>query len=440
MKPYLKPIFDTIFILALAAYILAGTTLTPFHADEATQIYMSHDYAYQFLQGDLNLVTYHDPPISQQEQDLRMLNGSVNKYLVGLAWHLAGFNVEQLNQQWDWGADYNYNTTTNHAPSQELLIASRIPSAVLLATGVLWIFLIGMQLGGRPTAYLAALFYALNPLLLVNGRRAIMEGSFIAFTLLTVLAAIWWVKASHNRIWLAAILLGAAAGLALASKHTALFVIVPLLSACFLWALAGAVCIESRQQGIRGLVSLLVVGAVAVLIFYILNPVWWGDPLNRAGEVLALRERLLSEQTAVFGGYSGIGASIAGFFSHIFVGLPQYFEVAGWENYIGDQIAAYETSFWKGISIGGSTIGGLILLALTLAGFVRLFLKSPVSNGVRVLVFVWGASALASTLLLTPLDWGRYYLPAIPVVGVLSAYGLAGLAEMLIGKLRGRSG
>lgn len=433
-------IIDALFISVLAVYILAGTALTPFHADEATQIYMSHDFAYQFLQGDLNQVIYHDPPISPQEQALRMINGSVNKYLVGLAWHLAGLSVEQLNEQWDWGADYHCNMTTHHAPSQALLMASRIPSAALLATGVLWIFLIGIQLGGRPTAYLASLFYALNPLLLINGRRAMMEGSFIAFTLLAVLAAIGWIKASDNRIWLAALLFGIASGLALSSKHTALFVVIPLFTACFLSALARSIRKNTRQVGILALVSLLLTGVLTALVFYFLNPVWWGDSLARAGEVLAARGQLLSGQTAAFGGYSDIGAAASGFFRQAFIGLAQYFEVAGWENHIGDQIAAYEASPWRGIAIGGSIVGGLILFALTLVGLARLFLKSPTAYGVRMVVLVWVAAALASTLLLTPLEWGRYYLPAIPAVGMLAAYGLAGLAEALTGKLRGRTG
>jgi len=440
LKPFLKPIIDLIFIVLLALYILAGVALVPFHADEATQVYMSHDYAYQFLQRDLNLITYHDPPISPQEQELRMLNGSINKYLIGLAWHFAGFNIEHLNQQWDWGADFNYNLTTNHAPAQALLMAARIPSALLLASGVLWIFLIGLQLDGRPTAYLAALFYALNPLLLVNGRRAMMEGSFIAFTLLAVLAAIYWMKASGNRLWIISALLGIASGLAFASKHTALFVAAPILGACFLWALVCIIRGDTRQQGVHALLSLLLAGGLAALVFYALNPAWWGDPLHRAGEVLALRERLLSEQMNVFGGYPDFGASVSGFFNHVFIGQPQYFEIAGWENYISDQIAAYEASPWAGIAIGGSIIGGLLLLTLTLIGFARLFVRSAILSGARMIVLVWAVAALASTLLLTPLDWARYYLPAVPVVGLLFAYGLAGLFQFLRGKFRGRAG
>ncbi len=121
--------FDLVWLLILAAYILAGTFLTPFHGDEATQIYMSRDYAYQFLQGDFDRVRYHDPPVSAQEQQLRLLNGTLNKYLIGLAWHLGGFTLDQINEQWDWGADWNYNQQYGHAPSEALLQISRIPSA-----------------------------------------------------------------------------------------------------------------------------------------------------------------------------------------------------------------------------------------------------------------------------------------------------------------------
>ncbi len=107
-----------------------------------------------------------------------------------MAWHLDGFTVDQINEQWDWGADWNYNQSNNHAPSFSLLLISRLPSALLLAAGIVIIFALGRALGGRPAAYLAAAYYALNPPLLLDGRRAMMEGSLIAFSLLTVLAGV----------------------------------------------------------------------------------------------------------------------------------------------------------------------------------------------------------------------------------------------------------
>ena len=165
---------------------------------------------------------------------LRLLNGTVNKYLIGLAWHLGGYSVSDLNEQWDWGADWNYNQSSNHAPSAVLLYVSRLPSALLLAAGAVILFALGRSLGGRSVAYLASLYYALNPALLINGRRAMMEGSLIAFSLLAVLAGVWLLQ--RRALWMA-ILLGIAAGLALASKHTAAFTLVAVFGACGVYAL-----------------------------------------------------------------------------------------------------------------------------------------------------------------------------------------------------------
>jgi hypothetical protein len=90
---------DILWIFALMIYVLAGTRQVPFHGDESTLIMMSRDYYYQFIAGNLAQVTYHDPPLNATEQQLRLLNGTVPKYLIGLAWHVAGFTVDDLNDR-----------------------------------------------------------------------------------------------------------------------------------------------------------------------------------------------------------------------------------------------------------------------------------------------------------------------------------------------------
>ncbi|MFN8564146.1 MAG: glycosyltransferase family 39 protein [Anaerolineae bacterium] len=340
---------------------------------------MSRDYAYQFLQGDLDRVGYHDPPISDQEQELRLLNGTLNKYLIGVAWHLGGFSVDQINEQWDWGADWGYNQQNNHAPSEALLQVTRIPSALLLATGIVPLFLLGRALGGRPVGYLASLYYALNPALLINGRRAMMEGGLIAFSLLVVLAGVWLLR---ERRWWSAILLGAAAGLALASKHTAVFTVVAVFAVCAIYPVVEWIREMVRARHVvplRMWILLLVAVVLALGVFYALNPAWWGDSLGRVGDVLTLRSDLLAGQVAAFGGYGNAGDALGGFFRQVFVNLPQYYESPNWAGYIGDQIARYDGSIWRGVSLGGSLVGGVVLLALTLVGVYALWRdrKSP---------------------------------------------------------------
>ena len=409
-----------IWIIALMLYVVAGTALTPFHGDESTQVYMSRDYVYQFIQRDLNLVQFHEPPISAQEQDLRLLNGTINKYLIGLAWHVGGFTPADLNEQWDWGASWDYNTTTNHAPGSALLNVARMPSALLLAFGVPVMFALGWLTGGRWAAFAASLLYALHPALLVNGRRAMMEGSLTFFSLLTVLAGAWWIKRPR---WIAALTLGVAAGLTVASKHTGAFTVIAVFG-----ALATLTLPRIRGRGgERGwgqrYVMLVLGGVVTALTFYALNPAWWGDPISRAGDVLELREALLEGQTNAFGGYPDAGAALAGFWRQAFTATPQYYEVEGWGGYLAEQIAAYEASIWRGVGLPA-----LILVPLVIIGVIMLVRTTSrqTPRPLRLLIGVWALAMLLTVLLLTPLEWQRYYLPVYPPILLLAGMGFSG--------------
>ncbi len=122
-----------------------------------------------------------------------------------------------------------------------------------------------------------------------------------------------------------------------------------------------------------------------------------------------LRQDLLGGQTATFGGYADFGAALAGFGRQVFVTPPQYFEVAGWDVYLADQIAAYEGSLWRGLPVGA-----LILVPLVVIGVIYLLRKTE--RKLAVLIGGWSLVMLASVLLLTPIEWQRYYLPAYPPV------------------------
>lgn len=414
------------FLILCMAYILAGTSLVPFHGDEATQIAMSRDYAYQFIARDFSRIAFDGEHVTAWEQDLRLLNGTINKYSVGLFWHVAGYSAADLNEQWDWGADFAYNTANNHMPTEGLLHVSRLPSALMLALGVLAIFAIGRWLGGAPVAYVAAAYYTLNPALLINGRRAMMEGSLILFSLLALLVGLWWLRsiaAGERRAqFTSAVLLGLSAGLALASKHSAIFSIAAVFAGCALYLV-----VWHRSRLIAGTAHLLCAGVIALIAFYALNPAWWGDPLGRVSDVLTRRSDLLAGQTAAFGGYPDVSAALDGYFRQSFIVPPQYFEVSGWDAWIGEAIATYGASIWAGVSIGGSALGGVIVMLLTLMGALSLIRDRSALRSTRWLVGVWSLVVLLSTLILTPLEWQRYYLLVYPAIGLLAAAGIRAL-------------
>ncbi len=415
-------LLPALWLILLMAYILIGTATAPFHGDESTLIYMSRDYDYLFIQRDWGKVLYAEPPVSATEQQLRLLNGVIHKYLVGLARQLNNLPSETVNEQWDWGADWNYNQQTGRAPSTALLLTARAASVGFLAAGVVVMFALGKALGGGLTAYAASLYYALHPALLLNGRRAMMESSFLFFTLLLLLVGVWMAqRPSLART----VLLGIVAGLALASKHTALFSVVTVYLSLLIYLIIQSIRSTDDDSPVDYTILpyLVIAALVTGGVFYALNPAWWGDPLGRAQTVWTLRNDLLAGQTDAFGGYADFSDQLAGFLRQAFMAQPQYYEVEGWDATIGGQIAAYEGLPWRGVSIGGSLPGALALGGLLLIGAWRLLRDHRRDEAARWMIGVWALAMLLTTLLLTPIEWQRYYLPAYPAVGLVAALG-----------------
>lgn len=433
----LRRALPVIWLAALITYVLAAIPDVPFHGDESTQIYMSRDYDYLFIARTplRTQVVDFDNPTSATEMQLRLLNGTVSKLLIGLAWHSAGYSVGSLNEQWDWGADWNYNQQFGHAPNADLLRLARLPSAILLAAGVVLMFLLGRTLGGGWVPYAASLYYALNPALLLNGRRAMMEGSFIAFSLLAVLAAVWLFQRPS---WLRTLLLGLAAGLALASKHTALFTVAIVFLTGIGYLIWQSVRSRDDSSPVEYLILPLLITAALVTIgtFLLLNPAWWFDPLGRISTVWQMRQDLLAGQTAAFGGYPNLGEQLVGFLRQTLIVQPQYFEVAGWDQFIGGQISAYEALPWRGVSVGGSVLGAVIWCAIIGLGGWRLIRDRAIDGAARWTIGLWALTMALTTALLTPIEWQRYYLPVYPAVGLIGALGVQTLIQRLAARLR----
>lgn len=432
-------LLDGLWLALLAVYILAGVRLVPLHGDESAHVFMTRDYVYQFIERDLTRIRYSDPPIDPlaiTEQEFRLLNGTVHKYLAGLFWHLAGYDVADLNRVWwTWGADLEYNRQNGALPPDDLLMVTRLASALLMAAGVVVIFGIGRMMAGRGAAYAMSALYALHPVLLLNGRRSMLEGSLMLFSLLTVLAALAWLRAEGRARWAWSLVLGLSAGMAVASKHPGVFTVLSVFITCSLYTLSA--CRHDRSTLTQCLGGLALAGVTALLVFYALNPAWWGDPLRVLSQALTLRARLLDEQTAAFGAYESVFAQVAGFAAQAITGAPQYYEAPDWAAYIADQIAAYEAMPLTGLWLGESLPGRLLLMVLWVAGAIWWARQHDAST--RWLLAGWLVGVGLLTALLTPLDWQRYYLPALLPLVTLAGLGMAPLLTALITRLQRRT-
>lgn len=433
---------DWLWIAALGAYVLLGVPVATFHGDEAMQIYTSHDYVIAFIERDpLRLQTAPPYPIDS-DAHLRILNGTVNRYLIGLSWHVAGLHSGMLPPRpgWDWGLSYDDNVATGHRPVPELLTAARLSSALFFAASIGVIFLLARVTGGRGMAYVVSALYALNPALLLNGRRAMQEGSLLFFGLLTVLTAtvIAQRRARGQRVplyvWVGLIAAGA---LGLASKHnTAIFVV-----GAFAWiALAeiahlGADSLR-RLRRLAGLITVLGVCAVGTLAgFVALSPALWSDPLARLGDLLAVRAELLDIQVGgVPTGPMPLAQRLQFLFFQPFAAPLMQYEVSAWNDAARFQIeaAAYLASPLSGLHVG--ITGGLLLTAVALVGVIALLIRlvrgGPTARAHAAGLLIWLLATMAA-LLANPLPWQRYYLPLMPISALLAGIGFDALGALV---------
>jgi hypothetical protein len=403
-----KRLLDGLWCLALCAYILAGAALVPFHGDESTQIYMGRDFFYALNGQSVALQAFEslDGQAATQQQ-LRLINGTLPKYFFGAITYFQGYSIEQINEQWAWGSGWQWNHENGHVPPENLLWGGRLFSSLMLSVASLAMFGIGYQVSGRLVAYLASALFTLNPAILINGRRAMMEGSMLAFTLLAVFVALYLLK---NRAWWLYVLLGLFSGLAVASKHTSVMTIAGVFLATGLYFL-------SKKFSYRSILGLVLAGILSLATFYALNPAWWNQPIETAKMVLQLRQQLLNEQVSSFSGYANLGEQALGFGRQVFILQPMYSEVEidGFLSEQAEVIRAYEASGLAGLSFG------LLGAVFSFIGIVALW---RMGNASAWLIAVWALAMLVLTLLLTPLEWQRYYLPIYPVMSLLTALGL----------------
>jgi 4-amino-4-deoxy-L-arabinose transferase-like glycosyltransferase len=410
-----------VFIGALILYALAGAVAVPFHGDESTIIATSRDWHVLVIERNPAALFFRDPPPDADaaaDQELRLLNGVVTRYAIGLGWTLAGIPVERLNRQWLWGADLDFNRTTGHVPDEQLLFVSRLASSLLLALSIAAVYAIGRRLIGEGCARLAALVYATLPAVLMNGRRATFEGAMLLTMALVMLAGLAVLDRMRARSggsalpWLPGWLwFGVAAGLAVAAKHTGVMVAAPVGIALIG---VGIGLRQLRQTVIGAAGAALVAGAV----FLALNPAWWNAPLAVPGEVLRLRSDLLAGQVAYYGGFADAGDRI-GALVRTPAGPAQYYEIsAGWPEWIGDQIGAYEAGGLSGIPWGEA---GVLTWTLVILGAGSIPWRRQ--RRVKGAVFLAVTAVLAALLMiLNPIPWQRYYLPlTIPYAILLGA-------------------
>jgi 4-amino-4-deoxy-L-arabinose transferase-like glycosyltransferase len=313
-----------------------------------------------------------------------------------------------------------------HLP--EVLAATRYPTAILTSVGVVGLYFLVRLLFGKRAALLSAVIMALEPFYLALSRvihHDALSTTFMALSLLSFM-----VHLRKHRPFLYLVLSGLTAGLAFLSKSPSLF-LVPftlLLSLGAYWARKRRPwSLDWRRVAELGR-DWAIGGLVAALVFVLLWPAMWVDPL---GTIQGVIDKAF--------GYAASPHERGNFFLGK-VGMdpgPFFYPVA----------LLFRLTPLTLLGIGGS-----LLLLRQIPNPPRADLRwrssSPQGPGAEGTSGRWRAVQIASlwafivcyVLFMTTgaKKFDRYLLPIFPMIDILAALGLLALGGVISEWVRGR--
>lgn len=429
-------LIDALWLVLLAAYALAGVPLNAFHTDETAHIINSLDYADVFFRGDLMSLPVDDAHGSWRSFT-RLLDSTVSRYSFGLAWHLAGASEDELpTMPYSLRVAFEDSYADGRLPSERVLNASRTASVLFFVLSIGALYALARLYGSRPLAYLVTSLYALNPVMLINARRAMQEGSLMGFGMLVILVAAVIVHRQSTgrgvdwRGWLA---LALASGFALLSKNSALL----FIAAAFGWILASEWLQRWPRLPVRTAAILGGCGALMVGLYVLLSPGLWSDPIGRLGDVAALRASEMTRITGNVDGPTPLAWRVENTFTQTYLRDAEYADTDAFRSVpaIAAQAAIYADSPLAGLSLG--PVFGLLATLLALFGLAVICLpqlRPPAPEALYLGIPIWLTPVVLS-LLVNPLPFQRYFLPLIPITSLLTGFGAYGIFRLVtVGK------
>ena len=427
--------------LGFLALYLSSLGSVPFHPDESTQIYMSRDFDVAVLERNPAALAWTAGQPLTPEMRLRLLDAPMTKYLIGIGRWLRGFTPADSNVDWVWGATWDENRAA--IPANSLLLAARLPTAVLGALVAVLAFGIGAQLGGAWLGVLAALLVGLDPLLLLHSRRAMAESALTFFSALAALGTLALVvhgdslKRLSVRTLALGALAGVLAGLAMDSKQTELVMLPVALGASALSMLQRP---WTRSRRLASLCAVwLAIGLGWALGVWLLNPVLYREPVGAVQAMLALRANLAREQIAV-NGASDAQMVLKSVPSRLGAAVSQlYFQpAAAWDVpvYLEQLRPPADAYFANPInSLLRIPPLNLALAALSVVGIagsgLRLFrCRLDPSTRAEQVLWLWSLLTLVLLALTIPLNWQRYFMPLLAPSRLFASLGLLTLARL----------
>ena len=381
----------------------------PFHPDESTYLYMAQD-ARQLFREPLGLSFHDDGSIGEH---YRLVNAPLTRYLVAIG--LALHRQPALAHDWNWSVSWEANVQAGSVPTAGQLTAARQVTTLCVALAGLLLALTAYRLSRWwALAFLVLGGFLLNPLVLLHGRRAMMEAPM----LLGIAWVLWELSAERISPWR----LGLALSWAVWAKYWAIALLPVALWG--VWRYAGCEHNRCRWRRMAVVVVWLAVSGFA------LQPVLWLAPWKAAQAMFARRFAVTATQQAAFRAVLPAYVPVnpwqrfALILGHLYIAPLAYLDLGKYAPALESAIAAYDAHVWAhwGRSLATAAVQ-IVLLFVGFGSMVWQALRQPQAQGVRLFMlaaaFQWGL-----LLLSLPLAFQRYALAALPFSLMWEAWGV----------------
>lgn len=284
IKENLKRGVEIFFFILIGFFLVKGVSEVPFHGDEASAISMSKDYQ-KIFNGEIDQVTYSKK--GSTEQFHRLTTGTVVPIILFITYKITGIQNDSINNPFLWYQHQtlddetliNINKQYGNIPTTKVLIISRYCLTLFTFLSVILLYyFIKAVTQSRVPSMLSSILYVTTPIILCDGRRAILEGALLLIIILAMYLAIRLVqrtkklKQFSNIVFWMYLYLGIISGVGIATKHNS-FIILFSIFIYIIWV--NNYIIKNKHY--RLYLNLLTFFSVLIMftIYFILNPIWW---------------------------------------------------------------------------------------------------------------------------------------------------------------------
>lgn len=409
MKPKLA--LPLVLILFLFWRMTSGLLQVPPEGDEELRLRVSRNFFTLFVEHNLNPAVWPD---SFENRTFAPLP----QYFAGLSWWILGYSPGQLPEpKYDFSRSFEYNVRQGAWPPDPMLFGGRAIMAYLTLMAAALLCRLGRLISGSACGLIAMTLFGSSPGALLFGRGIMDEPLVVFFSLATIVALVYLarlvtgpVRISRLQLIIIFLAISTAAGLALASKLSAL-VLFPIISLLLIeigvWRFVGL----SRQKGrpnhllrdrrlIASMLGAALIPVSATAILLAIYPYFYVDPIYRLVGLFTFRLEVTQGIVPAIPGVEldGLLARVNATFNFALAKQPL----------IGAMLGPWPQAL-------------VFVLGIMLLVKSSLMSESQLARASAMSVLIWAAGTVGGIGEVVSLRLPRYYYPILPVTTLATA-------------------